>query len=369
MSSQLPSEDGSDVYSYESVPAPLAHRTDRFAIRNDTNDPIVFVDTDPLFSLATDPDALKENPLKTNMADIRNQHYGIEVDDLSESETAIREILDRFDADTDRRFYYTLAGDHAQIGGNGLDDYFEAIDNFRTIYTDLIDQMGSFDGDQHLEFPERAMRGRCIGVVSVEGVWLQFSTYLTETPDQEFYSHTSLSLTTVEQHGPLKAMWLRDRLDHPTVGSPSAVDRQYTETHAKLPVGRGPLRNVKEHRLIGYLGRDETVEYISCDNPYYRGDDSEYGEQCNRLEEAGVPRDVIHKLVSMDRLLLRPKGGSHGVDEDVYVSGNIELTKFANVTLLSGKVMPIREEKFQRQEARKRNRREKNNGILNALRP
>jgi len=37
-------------------------------------------------------------------------------------------------------------------------------------------------------------------------------------PDDEHHYSTTLSLTTLEQHGPLTARWLEDHLDHPTLG-------------------------------------------------------------------------------------------------------------------------------------------------------
>lgn len=359
-------------------PSPLAHRTDRIALRNESNRPTVFVDDDPLFFLAEDPESVRNNPLKTGVADIRTQHYPIEVEDHQESETAVREIIEQFDADTDRQFYYSLAGDKAQINGNGLDDYFEAIGNFRTTYEDLREQMSSEGGESESDPLDQYVRAACVGLTYVEGFWLQFTTWLSESPDEEHYTHTSLSLTSVEQHGPLATMWLQDRLDHPALGSPSAVDRRGTQAQVSLSLGPGPLRNVKECRLIGYRGRDETVEYISCENPYYRSGGSEWSDLFNRLEERGIPGDVIRGLLGVDRLLLRPRGGSHGVDEDLYIGGEIQVTKFGTpsgsgtggITLFSGKCNPVQESRYAKfKEAREAERRERNRSLLDRITP
>ena len=174
------------------------------------------------------------------------------------------------------------------------------------------------------------------------------------------------------------ARWLRDRLDHPALGSPSAVDRQYGQAQAKLPLGRKPLTSVKEHRLIGYRGRDETVEYVSCENPYYRAEHSARNDQFDRLDDAGVPDDVIRRVINIDRIPLRPRGGSHGVDEDVFIKGEFEVTQFGTpsgpgaggVALLSGKVNPVREEDFAEWEAAVlAEREERNRGLLDRFKP
>lgn len=360
-------------------PSPLAHRTDRIALQNRSSRPTVFVDDDPLFFLAEDPESVRNDPMKTGVADIRTQHYPIEVGDHQESEAAIRELVEQFDADTDRQFYYVLAGDEAQINGNGLDDYFEAIENFRTTYEDLRKQMKSRGESESESDPlDQYVRVACVGLTSVEGFWLQFTTWLSESPDAERYTHTSLSVTSVEQHGPLATMWLQDRLDHPTLGSPSAVDRRRTQSQVSLSLGPGPLRDVKECRLIGYRGRDETVEYVSCENPYYRSGGSEWSDLFNRLEERGMPSDVIRGVLGVDRLLLRPRGGSHGVDEDLYINGEIQVTRFGTpsgsgtggVTLFSGKCNPVRENKYaELKETREAEREKRNKGFLHRITP
>lgn len=359
---------------------PLAHRTDRIALRNESETPVVFVDDDPLFSVAPDAETARNDPLKTGVSDIRHQHYAIEADDLDESERIIREIADQFDADTGRRFYFALAGERAQICGNGLNDYFDAIGNFRTIYTDLEQQLAPAGKYQRDGFPPRneCMTVQCIGLTYVEGVWLRFNTRLTEAPDEEHHYSTTFSLTTLEQHGPLTTRWLEDRLAHPALGRPSSVDRQYdAEAQATIPLGRKPLSNVKHHRLIGYRGRDEAVEYITCENPYYRAEHSARSEQFDQLDNAGVPDDVIRRIINIDRIPLRPRGGSHGVDEDVFLKGEFEVTQFetptgpgaGGVALLSGKTNPVREEKFAEWEAAVRAEREnRDRGFLDVLR-
>lgn len=357
---------------------PLIHRTDRIALRNETNTPVVFVDDDPLFSLASDEESVKCSPLKNGIADIRHQHYSVDADDHDESERILREIANQFDAETGQRFYYGIAGERAQICGNGLDDYFHAIANFRTIYKDLESQLepaGQYqrDGFPH---PNQYMTVTAVGLTFVEGIWLRFTTRLTESPDEEYYANTTLSLTTLEQHGPLVTNWLQDRLAHPTLGSPTPVDRQYVQAQAHLPVGTGPLNNVKHHRLIGYRGRDETVEYISCENPYYRAEQTARSEQYQRFRDAGLPDWVIPQLIQIDRLPLRPRGGSHGIDEDVFVKGEFETTQFGTsamgggVALFSGRTNPIREEKYAEREAELAARHEENNhGLLSRLTP
>ncbi|EMA48046.1 hypothetical protein C450_20466 [Halococcus salifodinae DSM 8989] len=357
---------------------PLAHRTDRIALRNETNTPVVYVDDDPLFFAAPDEESMKQSPLKHDIADIRHQHYTVDADDLDESERILREIADQFDADTEQRFYYGIAGERAQICGNGLEDYFEAIANFRTTYKDLEEQLepaGEYqrDGFPH---PQEYMSVKAVGLTYVEGVWLRFTTNLTESPDGEYYGYTTLSLTIVKQHGPLMANWLQDRLDHPALGSPSSVDRQSVRSQVHLPVGPGPLTDVKHHRLIGFRGRDETVEYISCENPYYRAEQTARSEQYHRFRDAGLPDCVIPRLIQIDRLPLRPRGGSHGIDEDVFVEGEFKITQFGSnargggVALFSGKTNPIREEKYAKREAELAARREEDNhGLLNRLTP
>jgi hypothetical protein len=357
---------------------PLAHRTDRIALRNETNTPVVYVDDDPLFSLAPTEESMKQSPLKHDIADIRHQHYDVDADTLDESERILREIADQFDADTGQKFYYGIAGERAQICGNGLGDYFDAISNFRTIYTDLEDQLSPAGKHQRAGFPHENeyMKVTAVGLTYVEGVWLRFTTRLTEAPDEEHYASTTLSLTTLEQHGPLMDNWLRDRLEHPALGSPTPVDRQYEQAQAHLPVSPEPLRNVKHHRLIGYRGRDKTVEYISCKNPYYRAEQAARGEQFNRFDDIGVPRDVIRQIINIDRLPLRPRGSSHGLDEDVFIKGEFEVTQFGmgsrggGVALFSGKTNPVREEKYANWEAEMAARHEESNrGILNRLTP
>ncbi|WP_227380635.1 hypothetical protein [Haladaptatus halobius] len=360
--------------------APLTHRTDRIALRNEMDTPIVYVDDDPLFFLAPDEESMQQSLLKDGIADIRHQHYAVEADDLGESETIVREIIDQFDADTGQKFYYGIAGERAQICGNGLDDYFDAIANFRTIYTDLETQLDPTGTYQRTGFPHENeyMSVQCIGLTSVEGFWLRFNTRMTEAPDEEYYSRTSVSVTSLEQHGTLTTMWLQDRLDHPALSSPSSVDRQdAAAAQAKLPLGPSPLTDVKHHRLIGYRSRDETVEYITCENPYYRAEQTARSEQFDRLDDAGVPRDVIRRVINIDRIPLRPRGGSHGVDEDVFIKGAFEITQFGTptgpgaggVALLSGKVNPVLEEDFAEWKMAVRAKREKQTrGFLDRLR-
>ena len=362
---------------------PLAHRTDRIALRNESNTPVVYVDDDPLFFLAPDEESINQSPLKTGIADIRHQHYAVDADGLDESETHIRELLDQFDADTGRTFYYALAGDRAQICGNGLDDYFDAIANFRTIYTDLEDQLEPAGEYQRAGFPHpnQYMSVECIGLAHVEGFWLRFTTWMNEAPDEEYYSRTSLSLTTLEQHGPLTTRWLEDRLDHPALGRPSSVDRQYpARAQAKLPLGPSPdpLDDVKHHRLIGYRGRDGAVEYITCENPYYRAEETARSEQFDRLDNAGVPVDIIPRVIDIDRVPLRPRGGSHGVDEDVFINGEFEVTQFGTptgqgaggVALFSGKVNPVLEEDYAEWKAAViAEREERDGGFLDRFKP
>jgi hypothetical protein len=367
------SEQFATVREPDDNPAALAHRTDRFAIRNRTNTPVVFVDDDPLFSVAEDPEMARDNPMKTGVADIRHQNYAIEADDLDESERLIRELVEQFDADTEQRFHYALAGDDAQIGGNGLDDFFDAVRNFRTIYSDLSSQMGSV-AQHESEFPDRHMRVPCVGMTYKEGFWLRFTVWLAETPDEQFHSHTALSLTSLEQHGPLTTMWLQDRLDHPALGSPSAVDRQFVRSQARLPLGSEPLTDTKEHRLIGYRGRDDTTEYVSCANPYYRSDDEEWGELFEHFrEDRKLPDDALRQVLGIDRLLLRPKGGSHGTDEDLYANGQIQLTRFGTeqggIALLSGKTMPIREAEYEARMNRRSDHTAPDQGVLRRLKP
>ena len=357
---------------------PLAHRTDRIALRNETDTPVVYVDDDPLFSVAQDEESLHRSPFKQHLADIRHQHYSVDAADPDESERIIREIASQFDADTGQRFYYGVAGERAQICGNGIDDYFDAIDSFRTSYSDLEDQLEPAGEYQRDGFPHENeyMTVKAVGLTHVDGVWLRFTTSLTESPDEEYYGYTGLSLTILEQHGPLMANWLQDRLDHPALGSPSSVDRQYGQAQAHLPIGPGPLTDVKHHRLIGYGGRDETVEYITCENPYYRAEQSARGEQFNRLDEAGLPDTVSRRLVNIDRLPLRARGGSHGLGEDVFVKGEFEITQFGmgpmegDVALFSGKTNPVREEKYAEWEAEMAARHDgTDRGILNWITP
>lgn len=371
------SEQFATVRDPDDNPAPLAHRTDRYAIRNETNTPVIFVDDDPLFSLVEDPEMARENPMKTGVADIRHQHYEIEADDIDESERLIRELVEQFDADTEQRFYYALSGDDAQIGGNGLDDFFDAIQNFRTIYGDLSPQLEAVD-QEGSGFPDQYMRIPCVGMTHKEGFWLRFTVWLTESPDEEFHSHTALSLTSLEQQGPLATMWLQDRLDHPALGSPSAVDRQPVRSQASLPLGAEPLTDTKERRLIGYRGRDDTTEYVSCANPYYRSDDEERGELFSHFrEDSRLPDDALRQVLGIDRLLLRPKGGSHGTDEDRYVNGQIQLTRFGTANgpgtggaaLLSGKATPIRPEEYEARMKRRSEHTEPGQGILSRLKP
>ncbi|WP_157972565.1 hypothetical protein [Saliphagus sp. LR7] len=340
---------------------PLVHRTDRITLRNESQTPVVYVDDDPLMTLAPDAKTLQDDPLAIDLSDIRHQHYTVDAETLAESKTVVRDLIDQFDADTGRSFYYTIAGERAQIGGNGLDDYFEATENVRRIYTDLETQLDPPGERQRPGFPHgnQYMTARCIGLTAVEGVWLRFTIRLTESPDEEVYSWTSVSVTTLEQHGPLVTQWLDDRLSHPALGSPSTVDRQHTEAQERLLLGPGPLVNVSEHRLIGYRGRESPVECISCENPYYRPRTAadERNEQYDRLDDAGVTREVIPQLLSIDRFPLRPKGGSHGVDEDYFIGSEVALTRFGtgkgwggdHVTLLSGKTTPVLKEEYAKQ--------------------
>jgi hypothetical protein len=337
---------------------PLYHRTDRIALRNNSGVPVVYVDIDPLLSLAPDIETIQQDPLATGLSDIRHQHYAVDAETLAESETVIREIVDRFDADTGQDFYYTIAGDRAQIGGNGLDDYFDALGNFRTIYRDLDEQLdrprnptedSGDSGTASDTEPFNHMPATASNLTAVGGIWLRFTVTVTETPDDEYFTSASVSITTLEQHGPLMARWLADRLDHPALGPPSPVDRQHVEAQAHLSLGAEPLRNVAEHRLIGYSGREGVIECITCENPYYRVGERARSEQFDRLDEAGVARDVIQQVMRLDRFALRPRGGSTGVTEDLFLGGEITLTRFgttrgprnSNVMLLSGTTTPL----------------------------
>lgn len=354
---------------------PLAHRTDRIALRNESNIPVMYVDDDPLFSLAPDAESVRQNPLKTSISDIRHQHYGVDADALEESEAVIRELADQFDADTEQSFYYTIAGERAQISGNGLDDYFDAIDTFRTTYKGLDEQLEPPEERQQPGFPHQPMPVTCVGLTRVEGVWLRFDIRLTDAPDERYYTSTTLWVTTLEQHGPLTTRRLEDQLDHPDLGSPSAIARQYTQAQADLPLSPAPLTSVKEHRLIGYRGRENPVEYITCENPFYRAEQTECSEQYHRLDEAGVSRDVIPQLINIDRLPLRPRGGSHGIDEDCFIRSGVTATLFktgfsAGVVLLSGKTTPVLKDEYAEWEAKVLAERErKNRGFLDRLKP
>ena len=271
-------------------------------------------------------------------------------------------MAEQFDADTGRCFYYMIAGKRAQIGGNGLDDYFNALGNFRTIYRDLDDQLNHNHNTDNDSIKDTGPFGYMfvigIGLTVVEGIWLRFMTKLTETPDEELFAYAMVSVTTLEQHGPLTARWLEDRLDHPALGSPSSVDRQHVEAQGRLSLGSEPLRNVAEHRLIGYRDRGETVECITCANPYYRASGEARGEQFDWLDEAGVAREVIPQAMSLDQFALRPRRGSHGVEEDVFLGGEIGLMLFgtsgrrdSKVMLLSGKTTPMLQEDFEERKA------------------
>ena len=146
-------------------------------------------------------------------------------------------------------------------------------------------------------------------------------------------------------------IWLQNCLDHPAVGEPSAVDRQHQTYHMAFSLSQDPLRNVKEHRLIGCLGRDETIEYISATNPFYRAEQSERELLYQQLEEADIPNTIAHQLPEIDRLPFCPRGGSIGIEKDVFVGGLLTFSQFGSsssgIMLVSGKVNPIEKEKYE----------------------
>ncbi len=329
-----------DVQDLGDDHAPLIHRTDRIALRNESQTPVVFVDDDPLYDVEGEA--------------IRHQHYEMEVTTLDETETAIREIIDRFEAPTERQFYYAVCSDRAQICGNTLDDFFDAMENFRVTYADL---------DEQLPDPtDRVMQNRqqiplevtAVGVTEVSGIWLQFVThFLAEREtEQRHHSATTLFLTTHTRQGPLIAQWLRDRLEHPSVGSPSAVSRQH---HSQLSLSlKDPLTGVKAHRLVGYqqelepsssANGDAGIEYISCHNPYYNAEGAKRSELNQQITDTIAPDELRSVLLSIDRIPLRPRGGSLGLNVDQFVDGRSQFTYFnsgSGIALASGEVDPVK---------------------------
>lgn len=374
MAANTEESDRDDTLAVDEERPPLAYRTDRFAFRN-SRTPFVFVENNPFSMIATDRESIRENPdPQRTIADVRHQYYGIEAGDIEESERVIRELIDQFDADDEQRFYYTLAGTRAQISGNGLDDYFDAIGNIRTSYRDLEEQLEPATGRQQPGFPHQIMRVRCIGLTYVEGFWLRFTIWLTESEKSETYSDTTLAITSLEQHGPLETIWLQSCLDHPAVGEPSSVDQQHKTQHMSFSLGQEPLQNVKEHRLIGYSG-DETIEYITATNPCYRVDQSERELLYQQLKEDDVPNAIAHQLPEIERLPFRPRGGSTGIEEDVFVGGLLTFSQFGSsssgVMLVSGRVNPMEKEKYESDFAHRHRKTgdRRGFGLIDRLRP
>lgn len=327
--------------SQENGLVPLTHRTDRIALRNESQIPLVYVDDDPLYNV--DDESL------------RHQHYEIRVTALNETETAIQEIIDQFGAATERQFYYAVSSDRAQICGNTLDDFFDAIQNFGVTYSDLDKQLPDPTDRLMKERQEIPLEVTAVGVTEVNGVWLQFVTRYLEERDsgQRHHSASTLFLTTLTQQGPLTAQWLRDRLEHPAIGSPSAVSQQrYSQLSLLL---NGSLTSVKAHRLAGYqheieppssVNMNDAIEYISCQNPYYNAEEAKRSELSQRIEDTMAPEELRSVLVNIDRIPLRPRGGSPGLDVDQFVDGECQFTSFeagSGIVLAAGKVDAVKQ--------------------------
>lgn len=324
---------------------PLIHRTDRIAFRNETQYPVVFADDNPL----------QVGSIRHDESDptLRHQYYEMGTADLDEIETTIREVIDRFEVDTERQFYYTINGDQAQICGNTIDDFFDAISNFGTTYVDLKEQLADPAETESQTQQETSMKVTCVGVIKVDSVWLQFviDTFEHWETDTSLYGATTLWVTTYKQQGPLTAQWLGDRLDHPVIGSPSSVSLQSPQAQLPLTVS-GPLNNVKEHQLVGYGDEMadhedhsiDIVEYISCQNPYYHAEGDALNELRQRVDDVNAPDDLLTVLLNIDRLPLRPRGGSHGIDTDRFVNAGCHYTSFvpgSGIVLASGEVDAI----------------------------
>ena len=319
-------------------PPPLAHRTDRVAMRNASGTPVVFVDNDPFSYRATEA----RNP--------RNQRTPLDADSVAEAKAAMRTLAERFDADTGRRWYYAIAGERAQVSGNGMDDHFDALDNFRTIYADLEDQLGEPGEYQRRGYPHNYMGATSVAVTSVDGLWLRFVTALAEDDEDEHHLGSSLWVTTTGRHGPLTARWLDDVFDIDIVGPPERVETQHCTPEKSIKLSDEPREAPRQLRMIGVSGEREEVddggEYISCANPCYDPDGER--EMFHRLR-GGVNDTVIRTVTRIDRLPLRVYGGSHGTDEDLYVGRHAAFTELGGtdrVVLVSGKTTPVRKEKY-----------------------
>ncbi|WP_330633590.1 hypothetical protein [Halocatena halophila] len=319
---------------------PLTHRTDRIAIRNDTGTPFVFVDDDPL--IGADGEFL------------RHQRYSLEIAESETFEGTIREIVDQFKVDSERQFYYAVTGDRAQICGNTIDDYFDALGNFSITYSDLDEQLPAPTDKVSQKRQDLPLEVTGVGVVTVGDVILQFySTFLInqETRERQ-HIETWLCLTTYRRQGPLTAQWLHDRLQHSAIGSPSAVRRQSLD-QLSLQLD-GPLNKVKGHRLMGYVDEIDTpdppnqgngIEYITCLNPYYRADEERQSELSQQLGNSAAHDDLYSVIVNIDRIPMRPRGGSLGVDVDKFINADCRFLSFEalnGIVLASGKVDPIK---------------------------
>ena len=321
-------------------PPPLAHRTDRVAMRNASETPVVFVDNDPFSYPPTEDRKL------------RNQRTSLDVDSVTEAKAAMRTLAERFDADTGRRWYYAIAGERAQISGNGMDDHFDALDNFRTVYADLEDQLGEPRKYQRRGYPHDYMQATSVAVTSVDGLWLRFVTALSEDDAGEHHLGSSLWVTTTQRHGPLVARWLDDVFDIDVVGPPESVESQHCTPQKSIGLSDEPREAPRQLRMIGVGGEREEVneggEYISCANPCYDPDGER--EMFHRLRGGGVNDTVIRTITQIDRLPLRVYGGSHGTDEDLYVGRNAAFTELGGtdrVVLVSGKTSPVLKEEYE----------------------
>lgn len=330
--------------------APLTDRTDRIALRNESEHPVVFVRHNPAMALGpTDERTL--SPLDVDVGELCHQGYDVDATDIDDVKTVLQTVIDRVETNSGEWFYYTIAGERIQIGGTSLYDYLDALDNFRTIYADLEAPLAEPSNYRDAGFPHETMRTTAVALIPINGLWLWFVTIFSDTPDARRHLSTTLWVTIAQQTNPLTATWLQDRLDHPAIGSPSTVERQLPPAQAHLSLGTDPLAAVKPLELRGPHGRPQTLTpHITVRNPYYRPEISARHEQYDALNRERVPMVGIESLAELDRLPLHVSSGSSDINNDHFVRGECRFTRFgtrdtSRVTLLSGSVWPVPKEK------------------------
>lgn len=188
----------------------------------------------------------------------------------------------------------------------------------------------------------------CIGATAVGGFWFQFCISLLETSDHETFYGAHLHVTSSVNQGPLAAVWLEDRLDHPALGEPSAARYEDRLRRTSMSLGPTLLQHPRKRQLTVDGERTISKTYISATNPYYRENLSERRDVFNTLISGWVSGNMARQLTAIERLGFRVKGGPCKNVEVVYGQPELTFTRFGNnVTFASGTVEAYRKDRCQ----------------------